>query len=172
MKVLFGNGFFWWDFVLQSLSVMYLVVNICCLVEFGCEVPNLVPPFQTSSRLSNICKLVGFDMTTYYCFAWSKQQKQVIGQILTQNGEQQQYDEGQHNQSEHHFTTPSLIPSHHPGDGVFSFLHRWKWVSLISSFSQLLSFLVFLLLLLLICLCSILFSWFSFPPFFSCFFEK
>ncbi len=57
---------------------MYLVVNICSLVEFGCEVPNLVPPFQTSSRLSNICKLVGFDMTTYYCFAWSKQQKQVI----------------------------------------------------------------------------------------------
>jgi hypothetical protein len=45
-------------------------------------------------------------------------------QILTQNGEQQQYDGGQHNQGEHHFNTPSLIPSHHPGDGVFSFLHR------------------------------------------------
>jgi hypothetical protein len=52
-----------------------------------------------------------------------KAQKEVIDKFLTRNGEQQ-YDGGQHNQSEHHFNTPSLIPSPHPGDGVLSFLHR------------------------------------------------
>jgi len=61
MKVcLFGNGFFNGILFCNLNGLMYLVVNISsvALLSFGCEVANLCAPFQTSSRLSNICKLV------------------------------------------------------------------------------------------------------------------